>query len=158
MRPRRAREKRPRKRRGITAKETTTARSSRATNRKLSPQFKGRVRCIARSLTNEHPVRTPAVPQSVPPRALASTLVNGRGYIRLEIKSAIVSPLNELSHAYAYTRSSARACVRVLARFVRSRLHARTSLASAHKRVRVHGTFRGRVRSCTLRAFTGTKI
>ena len=49
--------------------------------------------------------------------------VNGHRYIRLEIKSAIVSWLNELSHAYAYLRSSgplvARACAG------RARSHAR---------------------------------
>lgn len=95
-------------------------------------------------------------------------LTGAHGYIRLEIKSAIVSPLNELSHAYAYSRSSARVCV--YSRSIRL-LHARILLARAHKSTRtcVCATTVGalcararlpvRVRLyAALRAFTGTKI
>lgn len=107
--------KRPRKRHDITfaSKVTTTARLSRA-------------QLIENYLSNLNPAmhwasRSVVVPCRPPIRHPFHTPVNGyRGYIlRLEIKSAIVSPLNELSHAYAYSRSSSTGSgVRVLGLFV----------------------------------------
>lgn len=86
-----------------------------------------------------HPLRAfrLAVPRCPPIRHPPSASVNGHGYIRLEIKSAIVSPLNELSHAYAYSRSSStRSGVRVLGPSARST--ARTPLARVHTRTRAY--------------------
>lgn len=125
-----------------------------------------------------HPLRAfrSAVPRCPPIRHLPSASVNGHGYIRLEIKSAIVSPLNELSHAYAYSRSSStRSGVRVLGPSARSlhgpylsrarahtcthaRAHTHTCARAVHVDAR---NTRGRlcVHPCTaLRACTSTKI
>ena len=100
--------------------------------------------------------------------------VNGHRYIRLEIKSAIVSWLNELSHAYAYSRSSglvARAC----AGHARTRAHTRSPCGSVSTRAWGWGGGGGGgggggeeeveeedpwvgASNAVLRAFTGTKI
>ena len=79
---------------------------------------------------------------------VAPLSVNGHRYIRLEIKSAIVSSLNELSHAYVYSRSSTRSCVCCSVRgLARTRAHYSavwTSVSPASRLVRavaacVHG-------------------
>lgn len=90
-------------------------------------------RCIARIAYERIPFGHSPSCHHHPPRLTTPSplrLTGAHGYIRLEIKSAIVSPLNELSHAYAYSRSSARVCV--YSRPVRL-LHARTSLVRARE-------------------------
>lgn len=92
-------------------------------------------RCIARIAYERIPFGHSPSCHHHPPRLTTPSplrLTGAHGYIRLEIKSAIVSPLNELSHAYAYSRSSARVCV--YSRPVRL-LHARTSLVRARARI-----------------------
>lgn len=91
-------------------------------------------RCIVRIAYERIPFGHSPSCHHHPPRLTTPSplrLTGAHGYIRLEIKSAIVSPLNELSHAYAYSRSSARVCV--YSRPVRL-LHARTSLVRARAR------------------------
>lgn len=130
-------------------------------------------RCIARIAYERIPFGHSPSCHHHPPRLTTPSplrLTGAHGYIRLEIKSAIVSPLNELSHAYAYSRSSARVCV--YSRPVRL-LHARTSLVRArentftcvrndrrctkHTCARARPSIRVRLYAA-LRAFTGTKI
>lgn len=102
-----------------------------------------------RARSRAHPLRAfrlavPPVPQSAthPPRRLTGT-----GYIRLEIKSAIVSPLNELSHAYAYSRSSStRSGVRVLGPSARCTAR---YLSRARARSHAHTCAYARTHTCT---------
>jgi len=91
------------------------------------------------SIARAHPLQVfrLAVPRC-PPIRHPSRRLTGTGYIRLEIKSAIVSPLNELSHAYAYSRSSStRSGVRVLGSSARP-----VPLANARARAYTHACIR----------------